>query len=323
MPRLFNFLKRRPGVVRTLDDASALGLPVLGSISDFDPRPGARLPEEDYPEALEACRKLTDKIRGPDFHVRGRAIVVAGVEPGVGKSTTAKNLATLLARGGGKVILVDANLNRVARRRIGDGTSSSGFAGLLVNQLRLPSNALVHTMDPRLKLLPAGSTSAAADELFQSSRLPLVVEALRDLADYVVFDAAPLSQDLRRLTHVSDVTLMVVKSGSSRKKAGRAIAMLREGNMGLYGTVLNRAPVLKTAPRVEQPTPAVMTAPAAPALAGVPAQTKATEQRLALAVEDLLADLEASLKLIRDIKKVSRVKAADKKEDAELVTADR
>lgn len=332
MPKLsFDFLRRRSRTVNTLDDASTLGLPVLGSISDFAPRPGARLPGSAYPEALEACLKLTDVVRGPDFQVRGRAIVVTGAEPGVGKSTTAKNLATLLARGNSKVILVDANLNRVARRRPGDGTSSSGFGGLLVNQLRIPSNSLVHTLDPRLKLLPAGSVSTPADALFQSSRLPILVDALRDLADYVVFDAALLSDDLRHLTRCADVTLMVVKAGGRRSRAARAIATLREGNSGLYGIVLNRAPVLRTAPRVTpapvEAAPVATVSEAKPATAAeVFAFPVAPDERLVIAVDELLADLEASVKLIRDLKQANTagagmVETAVEAEKEELVTA--
>jgi len=321
----FDFFTRRASVVRNLDDVSALGLPVLASISKFDPRPGARLPGEDHPEALEAYRRLIDAVRAPEFHLRGRAIVVTSAEPGAGKSTTAKNLATLLARGGSKVILVDADLRRVARRRPGDGTSSSGFAGLLVNQLRVPSNSLVHTMDPRLKLLPAGSVTGTPDELLRSTRLPLVVDALREMADHVVIDVEPATRELLRLTRIADVTLIVVHAGGSSKRASHAVSTLREANAGLLGIVLNRAPVLVTAPRIEGSLPVVGAAVPVPE-APEDAAAEAPHERLVIAVDELLADLEASLRLIRDIRQVSEV--ADEaeepeEEDAELVTMDR
>jgi len=311
-----NLLTRRHRVVRSIDDASRLGVPVLGSISEFDPRPGARLPGDDYPEALEAYYRLTDAVRLPDFHLRGRAIVVTGAASAVGKSTTAKNLATLLARDGSKVILVDADVNRVARRKPGDGTSSSGFAGLLVNQLMLPPNALLHTMDPRLKLLPAGSITASAEGLMLSPRLPHVVNALRDLADYVIFDVATVRRDLHHLTRQADVTLIVVRAGSTkRKEASHAVAALRDANSGLTGIVLNRAPVVITAPKPEQ----------APAVAQSTDVMEAPERRLEIAVDELLADLEAALSLIRDLRHVDAKEDAhtEREEETELVTMDR
>jgi Mrp family chromosome partitioning ATPase len=326
-------LSRHASVVRSIDDAAQLGVPVLGSVSEFDPRPGARLPGDEYPEALEAYRRLADAVRLPDFHVRGRAIVVTSAVNGAGKSTVAKNLATLLSRGGSKVILVDANLNRVARRRPGDGTSSSGFAGLLVNQLMRPGNAVVHTMDSRLKLLPVGSTTGAADALLQSPRLPRVVEGLRDLADYVIFDVATVTHDLPHLTRFADVTLIVLRSGgTSRKEASRAVATLRESSAGLMGTVLNRAPVVIAAPEVRPPMIKAPKLRAMPVPVDEAAESKAApEKRLEIAVDDLLADLEGALRLIRDLRQVEDEPEDDmldgevpvEEEDAELVTMDR
>ena len=313
MPTIpLTLLSRRAGVVRSIDDASALGLPVLGSISEYKSGSG-ELPDEAFPEALEAFRRLADVVRAADYRVRGNAIVVTSAQAGAGNSTIAKNLATLLARSGSKVVLVDADVNRVARRRPGDGTSSSGFAGLLVNQLMRPSNALVHTMDIRLKILPAGSTNGPAEALLLSSRLARVVDGLCGLADYVIFDVAPVSAGLPNLTRLSDVTLVVLRSGAtSRKRASRAVATLRPANAGLLGFVLNRAAVVISA-RGSTEVPEADIAFQAP------------EERLEISVDDLLANLAGTLRLIRDIRRADEAEdgAEDDEEDSELVTMER
>jgi Mrp family chromosome partitioning ATPase len=315
MPTLpLTLFPRRAGAVRSIDDATALGLPVLGSISEYKPGSGAPLPDEAFPEALGAFRRLTEVVRAADYRVRGNAIVVTSVEAGAGKSTIAKNLATLLARSGSRVVLVDADVNRVVRRRPGDGTSSSGFAGLLVNQLMRPSNALVHTMDIRLKILPAGSTNGPAEALLLSSRLARVVDGLCGLADYVIFDVAPVSASLPNLTRLSDVTLVVLRSGStSRKRASRAVATLRPANAGLLGFVLNRAAVVISARGSEAEVPEAEIALPAP------------EERLEISVDDLLANLAGTLRLIRDIRRAGEAEdgAEDDEEDSELVTMER
>jgi protein-tyrosine kinase len=317
-------LFRRSGVVRNFDDAATLGVPVLGSISSFEPRPGARLPGKAYPEALEGYLKLTNAVKGPEFQARGRVIVVTSGEPRAGRSTIAKNLATLLARDGSKVVLVDANLSRVARRRPGDGTTSSGFAGLLVNQLRMPSNSLAHTMDARLKLLPAGSVAGSPDMLLQSTRLPIVIDALRDIADQIVIDVESVTHDLLHLSRLADVTLVAVAAGTSRKKASRAVVTLRGANSGLLGIVLNRAPVSATAPQMEKQRPV---AEATKKANSEPGQVEAAgvppEERLVIDVDKLLANLEASVRLIRDIRSAGEVSDEPEEEEAELVTMDR
>jgi capsular exopolysaccharide synthesis family protein len=303
MPRFpFRFLSRRNDVVRSIDDASKLGLPVLGSISEFEPKHGQSLPTADFPEATEAYRRLTDKIRAPEFHLRGRAIAVTSVQSGAGNSTIAENLAKLLAQSGSKVILVEADLSRAERRHLGDGTSSSGFGGLLSNQLMRPNGLLVHTMDVRLKLLPVGRISQSAGEVLQSARLPHVIDSLRELADHVILDAGPIGTEAHRLTRHADVTLVVLQSGATRAKhVSKAIALLQESTEGLLGFVMNRAPVVISAP-VAPPLPAKETQEAA---------SEEPQPRLEVVVEELLADLEASLRLIRDIRKAGRARTAE------------
>jgi Mrp family chromosome partitioning ATPase len=252
-----SFFSWRSGSIRDLQDAVSLDLPVLGAIGAFDAEPGSSLPKANYPEALESYRRLVDAVRVPDFHVRGRAIVVTNTEAGGGKPGVALNLATLLARGGSKVVLVEADLRLATRRRVGDGSTSSGFAGLLVNQLRTASSAVVHTMEPKLKLLPAGSATGTLATLMRSPRLPLVIDSLRRLTDHVIFEA-PSALDwqemlhLVHLVHLADMTLLVLEAGKTdRDAARRSTAALREANNGTLGLVLTGAPAGSLVPQEE------------------------------------------------------------------------
>ncbi len=319
MPRLpFNLSSRPVGPVRTIDDAAQFGLPVLGSICEFEAQPGGHLPDEAHDEALEAYERLIGVIRMPDFHVRGHAIVVASVPGGSGGTTIARNLATLLSQGGSRTIVADADTRRVARRRAGDGTASSGFGGLLVNRLMRSGNALIDTDDARLKLLPAGRIAGPADDLLKSSKLPRVVDRLRELADYVIFDAGSVTNDLRQLTRLADVTLLVLRSGrTSRKAAGSAADRLRDATPNLIGFVLNQAPVAMMAPAVEAPPSRVEAAAEAP---------DARADRLEIAVDELLANLEAAVSLVRELRTPAQTKGAvtqEEEDDSELVTLER
>jgi capsular exopolysaccharide synthesis family protein len=217
----------------------SLGLPVLGAIRAFRPEAGSGLPGGSFPEALEAYRRLVEMIRC-GLHVRGRAIIVTSAESGGGKSGVAMNLATLLARSGSKVVLVDADLRLATRRKAGDGSTSSGFAGLLVNQLRTASSAVVHTLEPKLKLLPVGSVTGTPATLLRSPRLPLVVDQLRDLADHVIFDVPSVMawEESLHLVHQADMTLLVVETGRTRRSAARqAATKLKAANAGALGVV--------------------------------------------------------------------------------------
>jgi MinD-like ATPase involved in chromosome partitioning or flagellar assembly len=230
----------------------------------------------------------------------------------------AANLATLLVRRGSKVVLVDADLRLAARRRAGDGSTSSGFAGLLVNQLRTASSAVVHTLEPKLKLLPVGSVTGTPATLLRSPRLPLVVDQLRDLADYVVFETPSVLawQESLDLVRLADVTLLVIETGRTRLSAARlTAAMLRSAGAGELGVVLDRAPSWIIAPEVERPQPRMNVRASQVAAAATP------PERLELAVGELLADLEDALKLIRSIRQTTGDTGQSKQEKNTELTA--
>jgi capsular exopolysaccharide synthesis family protein len=308
----FRLFPRKPVVALDVDHASALGLPVLAAIGGYETEPDSTLPNEDFPEALDAYRRLVDQIRAPEFHVHGRVIVVTSAENGGGKSDLALNLATLLARGGSKVVLVDGDLRQASRRKLGDGSTSSGLSGLLVNQLRTASSAVVHTLEPKLKLLPVGSVTSEPAVLLRSPRLPLVFDQLRSLADHVIFDTPSVVEwaDMQLLMRLADLTILRVEPGKTGRNAAQdTVAILKEANRGTLGLVLERVhgTVSAIVPR-DEPT-AVTTAPQA---ALTPEPPQPAEKRLELAVDELLADLESALTLIRSIRQTSSHPAAPK-----------
>jgi hypothetical protein len=66
----FDLFIQRPAAVRSIDDAALLGLPLLGSIAELDPKRGARLPD-----ASDAARTLQEANRGRFGFVLNRAPV--------------------------------------------------------------------------------------------------------------------------------------------------------------------------------------------------------------------------------------------------------
>lgn len=136
MPRLpFNFSSLRNGSLRSVEDAAALGWPVLGSIAEFESQAGARLAGWDRNDVLEADKPLAEAVRLPNLHVRGRAIIVASAPGGAGGTTTARNLASLRIDGTG-----EGDVGTASRfgARVGDGSGRAEAALALIRALRHP-----------------------------------------------------------------------------------------------------------------------------------------------------------------------------------------
>ena len=232
-----------------------LDLETMGVVGRFDQTPGSAFPREDHPEALQAYKELAATLRASGGHDL-RTVLVTSAGPEEGKSTTAANLATVLAQTGSKVVLVDADLRWSSLRSTNANASSLGLSGLLLNYLQTPQLAVVRTNEHNLYLLPAGALPPNPQELLALPRLADIVASLREMADYVVFDSPPLleAEDARLLAQNVDATLLVALAGKTRSRAvNRALRMFDDVAAQPIGVVLNRVktarPAMAPAPR--------------------------------------------------------------------------
>jgi Mrp family chromosome partitioning ATPase/capsular polysaccharide biosynthesis protein len=199
-------------------------LPVLARIPR-ERRPASRKlpmrPGELSPAAQEAYRMLRVALGARGRSSGMRSMMITGSTRSEGKSTVALNLAATLAFSGSKVILVEADLRRPSLAGALDllaKRGKRGTAGVLMGEISL-RDALVPV--PRLSdnlsaLLVEQSAPYLADGLLAAA--DELVEQAESLADYLIFDAPPVtevSDALPLSEHVDDV-LIVARLGHSR-----------------------------------------------------------------------------------------------------------
>jgi len=128
-----------------------------------------------------------------------RVIAVANQKGGVGKTTTAINVATSIARTGRRVLLIDidpqGNLTSGIGLRGQRATGGTVYEALLSDGTD-PTAFLVATSVPTMSLMPTDRHLTGAEiELVpledRERRLKRVVEPLRSLFDFVFIDCPP------------------------------------------------------------------------------------------------------------------------------------
>ena len=126
----------------------------------------------------------------------GRVIAVANQKGGVGKTTTAVNISTILAKKGKKVILIDGDPQGNATSGLGiEKNVENSLYDVLVNEVDI-IQTLQDTCVKTLKLCPSNVNLAGAEVelvnlMSREQRLKEKVDEIRDDYDFIIIDCPP------------------------------------------------------------------------------------------------------------------------------------
>ena len=229
--------------VKTPEDVRRLNLPLLGLVPAV---PGQEVPvltqpvPHDFGEAFRSLRTslvFTSGSRGT------RMIAVTSTQPLEGKTTTACNLATALALGGSRVLLIDADMRRPNVHKTMGLENGVGLSHVLVGQARV-RDAVQRTTEPNLVAMSAGRTPPNPSELLASERMRSLLTNLQNGPfDWVIIDTPPVLAVTDAVILAQQVSGMVFVVGSEmtrRAHALRALETLQAGHPRSVTVVLNR-----------------------------------------------------------------------------------
>jgi Mrp family chromosome partitioning ATPase len=204
--------------VRSADEiARQLGLPLIGRL----PQPPRRLRRANSLVALadprspqaEAFRMLHTNIDFATIDHDVRSIMVTSAEEQEGKSTTAANLAVMLARRGRRVVLVDLDLRRPFLHRFFELEIQPGITDVALGRISVddalhriavvPAEEQITKPAPArrngnrelhgfLEVLTAGAIPPDPGDFAGSAALGGVLRKLREHADFLIVDSPPL-----------------------------------------------------------------------------------------------------------------------------------
>jgi len=191
----------------------------------------------------EAYRSMRSALMLSSIDNPPRVIMIASAFPKEGKTTTALNLAIVLAQRGERVLLVDADLRRGSLHRAfglvdqGIGLSTALSQPGVELELPTPFPDL-----PTLQVLATGPRPPNPAEMLSSNRMEERMRQWTQEFDRIVIDTAPLLpvSDTQAMAVRADAVILVARAGVTRKRALiRARDLLWRINAPVSGVVIN------------------------------------------------------------------------------------
>lgn len=170
-----------------------------------------------------------------------KSIMITSPEPDDGKTTTACNLAVVLAQHGKQVVLVDADLRKPSIHIAFNSNNMNGLTSVLTKEISL-TRAVLQTDIPNLEILTSGPIPPNPSELLDSNAMETVLEELKERFDYVIIDTPPVLAvtDAEIIGNKCDGIVLVVECGKTRKdRAMKAKGLLEKVKSQLLGVVVN------------------------------------------------------------------------------------
>jgi succinoglycan biosynthesis transport protein ExoP len=230
--------------VRSDDDVNHfVNAPILAHIGEMSQNSTGGIYVTDHPlsTVAEGFRSLRTNLEFAGVDRPLKTLLITSASPGDGKTLVASNLAVMMAKGGKRVILLDADLRKPGIHESFRLSNSKGLSDVFLGSLNV-ENAINAWEEDNLGVITAGPLPPNPAELVSSDKMDDIMASLQERADVVVVDAVPfLLADAWVLAAKVDAVLLVVRPGHTRKRAVRAMMeQLNRSGARVVGVALNR-----------------------------------------------------------------------------------
>ena len=146
-----------------------------------------------------------------------------------------------MAHGGANTLIIDADLRKPFCHEVFSVPNNAGLTDCLTGNAVL-RDIIKPTEIKRLCVIPSGHISPDTPELLDSDKFREIVEKMRTLVDFIIFDSASVTAfaDTLNLAKNADGTVIVVHGGKTSKDDLReSVSLLKGMRVPVLGVVFN------------------------------------------------------------------------------------
>lgn len=158
--------------------------------------------------AVEALRSLRTSLHFAMLEAKNNILTISGPRPGVGKTFVSANLGAVIAQGGQRVLVIDADMRKGTLHKILGVSHKDGLSDVLAGKVDV--EAAIHEVAdlPDMHYIVRGDIPPNPSELLMHPRFKQILESLSSRYDLVIVDTPPILA-------VTDAAIVASHAGSS------------------------------------------------------------------------------------------------------------
>ncbi|MGV0958304.1 MAG: polysaccharide biosynthesis tyrosine autokinase [Limnohabitans sp.] len=197
--------------------------------------------DNQHDAAIESLRSLRTAMQFAMLDAPSNLILISGPTPGLGKSFIAVNFAAVLAAGGKRVLIVDADLRKGYLNRYFGLERGHGLSEIVAGSAA-PAEVVHSAIMPGLDFISTGQLPPNPSELLMHPHLRTFLQSAGHEYDYVIIDSPPVlsvSDTAVLGTQVGATFLVARETSTSLGELEASAKRLNQSGVHVRGVIFN------------------------------------------------------------------------------------
>lgn len=191
--------------------------------------------------AIESLRSMRTAIHFALMNANNNVIAISGPAPEIGKSFITTNLATILAQGGKRVLVIDGDMRRGYLHKYFNAEVQPGLAELL-NHQNSYADVVQNSTVENLFFVTRGKSPVNPSELLSTDQFKAFLDQASASFDHILIDTPPVLAvtDGIIIAQYAGVNLLIARHGKTQiKELEITVNRFEQANVKVNGVILN------------------------------------------------------------------------------------
>lgn len=191
--------------------------------------------------AMESLRSLRTSLHFAMMEAKNNIVMISGPGPGLGKTFVSTNFAAILAMGGKKVLVIDADLRKGYMQKVMGQEMGAGLSAYLAGQSEM-MQVISKTGFDGLDFVCRGAVPPNPSELLMHPRFKALLDWAAEHYDFVIVDSPPILAVTDAAIvgqHVGASLLVARFAKTAVKEVEVAIRRFEQNGVATKGILLN------------------------------------------------------------------------------------